>query len=256
MSSSRLRLLSCASLLVAAVAACSPAPAKQAEGDPAATLPPENASSATASAGSSPDARREAFLARCAQGDLPSLAGEAAAPEVCNTVAARAEKGSQAARVLAGAFGVNGAASGTSLGDIRAKLPQVRWTDEETGGSTIASGKLGDLNAAIIQHNRRQYLSFNWNGPAGDVPVNIADALALNGEKLELLACYAGGSDETGQVWHVTPQSGDPFDVEVFTRVGPSGTALSSHSASVPLDRNRATLDTLKAQDPDWNDCA
>lgn len=255
MSPNRSALLCCASLLFVAVAACS-AESEPANADLTATLPDDAAAKDEMSElDRLANQNHEAFLATCRQGGLPSQDGQASSSEDCAKAYQRAQSASEAAQILSDAFLPNGAASATSLDDIRSRLSRINWTEEMTGGSTIASGKLGDFNATVSQRNSRQHLSFNWSGPAGDVPVNIADALALKGAKLQMVACHTGSLDETGRVWRVTPRQGDAFDLTTFTRVGPSGTAISSHSGSVALDRNITTLDTLRAQDSDWSVC-
>lgn len=255
MSPSRSKLLCCASVLFFAVSACSQETETPANTDLTATLPQDGGKSEMTEQGRLNAQQRDSFLAACRQNALPSQAGEDAASEDCEKTLERAQKSAEAAQILTGAYFANGAASATSLNDIRTRLPRINWTEEQTGGSTIASGKLGDFDTAITQRNRRQHLSFNWNGPAGSVPVDIADALSLSGAKLDLVACYASGSDETGRAWRVKPVNSDAFDLTTFTRIGPSGTAISSYTASVPLDRNVATLETLRAEDSDWSVC-
>ena len=255
MPANRSTLLGCASLVLFAVAACSPAAEPPADTDLTVTLPQDGGKSEMAEIKRLNDQRRENFLSACAKGDLPPQDGVAASPADCASSLGRAEKSAEAARILHAVYAPNGAASATSLEDIRARLPQVNWTEEQTGGSTVASGKLGDFDVAVTLRNRRHYLSFNWNGPAGVMPVDIAYALALSGTQLTLIACKSGDTDETGRVWRAGTPNSEAFDLTTYSRVGPSGTALSYYSASVPLDRNLATLETLRAEDSDWNVC-
>lgn len=253
MSMRRLSPLCLPALLM--VMACSPEPDRAVADDLTATLPADAEKTETAAMAQKMAQDRTDFIARCRGGTMPSLVGTQGNAEDCNAAYDRAVHSRRAAMLLSDAFGANGAAKAVSLDDIRARLARVDWTEEQTGGSTLASGKLGDLNASINQRNQRQYLSLGWSGPAGDVPYDLADGMLLSGGKMDLIACYSSTPDETRRMWRVTPQHGDAFDLEVFTRIGPSGTAMSSHYASAALDGNRTTLETLRADDSDWNVC-
>lgn len=233
------------------LAACSPAPQPSPSEDSTATAPDAGAARELTRMND----QRDAFIARCLKNVIPTENGEPATSDSCNTAFQKARQAQDAARILIQAHKTGGAASATSLEQLKTSLSQINWTDEQVGGSTLASGRVAPFDAVITQRNNRQYLAFNWSGPAGEVPVNIAYALLLEGAQLELVACNTALTDEAGLAWHVTGTDSDPFNLVTYSRVGPSGTALSSYSASTPLDKNAMTLESLQATDSDWVAC-
>ncbi len=241
--------------LALAIMGCSPEAGADTPADVTATLPEKAAETEQAALAERRSKLRAELIALCKQGNLPGAEGEVGTDENCNEAYDKGVRAQGAAAAIISAFGPNGAAKAVSLNDIRTRLPQINWTDELAGGSTIASGKLGDFAALVTQRNNRQYLSMSWTGEAGKVPVDVGYAMLLDGAKLDLVACNSGALDETGRMWRVTPAHGDPFDLQIYTRVGPSGSAVSSHLATAALDGNRATLESLRAEDPDWNVC-
>lgn len=236
---------------VMALTACSPASAPATQGDPAATSPDTQAAEEMTRLNDS----RDAFLARCLKNAIPSDNGVPATSESCAVAYRKAQQSLDAARLLIAAHAPDGAAKATSLDGLKTRLSGINWTNEQVGGSTLASGRVEPFDAVITQRNQQQHLAFNWSGPAGDVPVDVPYALLLDGAQLTLIACNSASPDEIGRVWHVTGTDSDPFDLVTYSRVGPSGTALSSYSASTPLDNNRLTLESLSQQDSDWAVC-
>lgn len=242
----RLIFATAAALLLAACSPSNPPPE-----DPTATAPDNKAGEEITRLND----QRDAFLARCLKNAVPTENGAPATNESCAAAFYKAQQGLEAARILIAAHARGGAASATSLEQLKSRLPQIDWTNEQAGGSTLASGRVPPFDAVITQRNGQQYLAFNWSGPAGEVPVNIAYALLLEAAQLQLFACNRGSTDETGLAWHVTGTNSEPFDLVTFSRVGPSGTALSSYSASTALDNNTLTLESLRATDSDWTVC-
>lgn len=233
------------------LAACSPPSGPATPEDPTAT--PSNAS-ATKEMTRLND-QRDAFLARCLKNAVPTENGTPANADTCAAAYYKAQQGLEAARILIATHARDGAASATSLEQLKTRLPQINWTNEQVGGSTLASGRVAPFEAVITQRNNQKNLAFNWSGPAGEIPVNIAYALLMEGAQLKLFACKAGSGGETGQAWHVSGTDSEPFDLVTFSSVGPSGTAQSSYSASTPLGNTTMTLESLRATDSDWAVC-
>lgn len=243
-SASRLMLATVSALVLAS---CSPATAP-------APKDPESEVGAAETLNRMND-RSDAFIARCLKNAIPTENGAPATSDSCDLSYQKAQQAQEAARILIQAHARDGAASASSLEQVKARLPQISWTNEQAGGSTLASGKLAPFEAVITRRNNKHHLAFNWSGPAGDVPVNVAYALLLEGAQLKRIACNTSLTDETGLAWHVTGTDSEPFDLVTFSRIGPSGTAQSSYSASTPLDDTAMTLETLRADDSGWTEC-
>ena len=228
--------------LTGLVAACSPA----AESEPARPAPSVQKVER--------EPAHQAFIDNCMRGGGVTLDGEPGTAAECHAAFVKAQSSEEAADLFLAAFRPDGAAQAVSLGEIRARLPQINWTDDTTGGSTLASGHYDDFDVVINRRDNRQWLAVNWLGSAGDVPFNIVSALSLHA-KMELVACYNSGTEEKGHAWRVQPEQGQSFYLVNYSRVGPSGTAQSSLSASAPLDQQPLTLESLHASDPDWVVC-
>ena len=197
----------------------------------------------------------QAFIDSCMRGGGVTLDGEPGSAAECHAALLKAQKSEEAAGLFLAVFRPDGAAHAASLGEIRARLPQIIWTDATTGGSTIASGHYDDFDVVVTRRDGRQWLGVNWIGSAGEVPYNLVSALALHAQ-MQLVGCYNSGTEEKGRAWRVQPEQGESFYVVNYSRVGPSGTAQSSLSASAPLDQQPVTLESLRASDPDWVGCS
>lgn len=233
------------------LAACSPETSSKTSEEPTGPTPDATAAQVM----TLQNDRHDAFIARCRKNAVSTESGEPATSDSCGVAYPKALQALEAARILIQAHARDGAVSATSLEQVKARLPQINWTNEQAGGSTLASGRVEPFDAVITRRNNQHHLAFNWSGPAGEVPVNVAYALLLEGAQLKQIACNNSSAGETGQAWHVTGTDSEPFDLVTYSRIGPSGTALSSYSASTPLDGKTMTLASLRADDSGWTEC-
>lgn len=255
MSPSLFNALPLAGAALLLMAACSPEPSSAPEENLTATMPEKVDAQDLEALKQQQQLQHDAFMVRCRAGNLPSQDGQAADAAQCQQAFEKADHSKGAADQMIKAFMPNGAAKASTLDAMRQSLAGVKWSEQTTGGSTLASGTYGDFEAVITGQDKPQKLSFNWSGPAGEMPVNIVDAFTLYEARAELVACQTGGVSEQGRLWRVTPATGPAFNVEEFSHIGPSGTAVSSYSASASFDTVPLTLEALRKADSEWSVC-
>lgn len=121
-----------------------------------------------------------------------------------------------------------------TLAEARARVAAVRWGPGDR--ESLASGRLGPLEAWIEGRGRPEMLGLRWQGGAEEVPYDVPGALEARGATLTLTACEKTGVGEGARTWSVSAPGRQPFALEVYQRTAPTGFDRSSYSATVRVD--------------------